>query len=1259
MKTLKISLLWGIVSLSQTIYSQPTNWFGDLTTPTNTSFANVSMTDRGVVYATTPIQATVTKANAKFLFNTAPNVWNPKWVGSTTNYSRTVNSRLTGANAAFIYTGGGWDRDLEVPVTTGKYYTFVIGKNATANNDFSILETSFNPADIVSVTPETYVVTANQSVTITVSTSTPLNSNEYGYLRYSTNQWQASAMVSLVLQNSNVYTAQIPGFPNNTEVEYYVFTSMVQNPSTEDVDFLTLKINNNGNQNYRYTVGYEVTCGAAVGVVTSTPAFPLANGPVTLFFNAELGNGGLINYSGDVYIHTGVITNLSTSGTDWRYVKTQWGQNTPETKMARVDSNLYKLEIPNIRTYYGVPSGEQILKLAMVFRSGVPISGQTYREGKNADGSDIFVDVYSPSLQVKILSPDRKNTLLPTTQATAVCVEAMENASIALYLDNVEIYSANASSVTYALMPNQLSPGTHWIKAKATGSQGNAVYDSVSVYMRGPVVVEPLPSGVKPGINFNSPTSVTLVLHDPIAQKQFAFVIGDFFDWKPTDETYMKRTPDGKYFWVTLNNLVSGREYAYQYFIDATLKIADPYCDKILDPWNDPWIPAVNYPNLKRYPYDKTTGIVSVFQTNQQPYNWQIPSFTPPAVNQTQPDLVVYELLIRDFVESKRIKDVKDSLDYFVRLGINAIQLMPVIEFDGNESWGYAPNFFFAPDKYYGTKNDYKAFIDACHQRNIAVILDIVPNHAFGHNPLVLMYFNRNAGQHGQPLPQNPWFNPTAPHPYSVGYDFNHESPHTRQFFKRVFEYWLQEYNVDGFRIDLSKGLTQTYSGENIGQWSSYDQSRINILTDYYNHIKSVKPNAYVILEHFANNDEETVLANTGMLLWGNMDSQFKQVILGYQENSNFSWAYHVTRGWTYPNLLAYMESHDEERQMHEAVTYGNSSGNYNVRDTLTALRRMEMAHVLLFTIPGPKMIWQFGELGYDYSINYGGSRMAPKPIRWDYSMDPKRKKLFATIAAMINLKKSDAIRFGSFSHDLSGLGKRMWISHSSMNVVVAANMGVDGFSMSPGFQHTGWWYDYFTGDSLNVTDPTGHSIYFDPGSYKVFTNKRLARPYYDVVLSVNDSATMQPLANVKIGIAGGGVVITNSSGEATVPLAAGTRGFTATRNGYYNKSGTVQIPQTLQYQILLRKDPNVAVEDLGIAKLNRKLYPNPTTDLLVVEGFKYFTLEVFELNGRKVYSETIKDNYTHVNLSMLDRGVYFIRLTEKRNAEIQKIIKL
>ncbi len=85
------------------------------------------------------------------------------------------------------------------------------------------------------------------------------------------------------------------------------------------------------------------------------------------------------------------------------------------------------------------------------------------------------------------------------------------------------------------------------------------------------------------------------------------------------------------------------------------------------------------------------------------------------------------------------------------------------------------------------------------------------------------------------------------------------------------------------------------------------------------------------------------------------------------------------------------MESHDEERMMYKNITWGNTNEEYNVKQTQTALLRMETAAAFFFTIPGPKMMWQWGELGYHYSINRCGDgtidegcRLVPKPVGWD-----------------------------------------------------------------------------------------------------------------------------------------------------------------------------------------------------------------------------------------------------------------------------------
>src|SRR6056297_2370495 len=140
---------------------------------------------------------------------------------------------------------------------------------------------------------------------------------------------------------------------------------------------------------------------ASAQIITTEPAIPVAEQPVTIYFDATQGTGGLEDFSGDVYAHTGVLTDESSGDTDWKYVKTEWGENTANTKLTRVSDNLYSLEItPSIRDYYGVPGTEVITHMAFVFRSA-----DASVEGKDEGGKDIFVEVFEEGLNVSISLP--------------------------------------------------------------------------------------------------------------------------------------------------------------------------------------------------------------------------------------------------------------------------------------------------------------------------------------------------------------------------------------------------------------------------------------------------------------------------------------------------------------------------------------------------------------------------------------------------------------------------------------------------------------------------------------------------------------------------------------------------------------------------------------------------------------------------------------------------------------------------------------
>jgi len=825
-------------------------------------------------------------------------------------------------------------------------------------------------------------------------------------------------------------------------------------------------------------------------VIVTNPTFPTDNDSCTVIFDAALGNGELNNVAPPIYAHTGVITNLSSSPSDWKYVVSGWNENLTKTLMTPLGNNKYQLKIiPSVRSYYGVPSSEVIEKMAFVFRNA-----DGSKVGRNEDGSDIFADVYPDELSVNIVLPENKTLFMKLNEQIAVSAISPSANTMTILVNGNTVKTTAGQFITDTIPADNF--GSNWVKQWvtiiATDNTGNAADSFSYTVIPSPNVVI-LPEGMDDGINYIDSTTVLLSLFAP--KKENVFVIGDFNNWQIDSAFYMNITPDSSRFWLQINNLVPKQEYIFQYLVDGNLRIGDPYADKVSDP-DDQYITAKTYPGLKPYPSGKTTGIATFLQTGQDPYPWKATSFTPPAVT----DLVIYELLIRDFTPDHDYPSLADTLDYLKKLGVNAIELMPVMEFEGNISWGYNPDYSFALDKYYGTKTGLKEFVEAAHMRGIAVILDIVCNHHFGNSPLVKLFWDA-ANQ--RPAANSPWFNPIPKHPYNVGYDFNHESEFTSLYMKRLIRYWLTEYHVDGYRFDLSKGFTQKNSyPDNVALWGQYDGSRIGILTTYVSVMHSVNPVSYAIMEHFADNSEEKVLSSGNMLLWGNMNGKYNEATMGWNDGgkSDLSWISYLERDWTQPHVVGYMESHDEERLAFKNIAYGNSAGIYHVKDTGTSLKRLELAATFFFTIPGPKMIWQFGELGYDYSINYGGGRLAPKPIRWDYLSDWRRRYTKNIFAALANLKKTQPVfATTTYSLDVTGALKRIWLRHSTMDATVLGNFGVTESNIIPGFTKKGMWYEFFTGDSLYVSDPTS-PLAFKAGEYRLYTTVKLEKPYFTAI---------------------------------------------------------------------------------------------------------------------------------------------------------------
>jgi len=822
-----------------------------------------------------------------------------------------------------------------------------------------------------------------------------------------------------------------------------------------------------------------------VGLVSYVPTFPYDDSEITLMFDAEKGNRALDGVSGDIYAHIGVLTDLSKDASDWRYVKTEWTDNSSANKLTKVSSDIYQLKL-RPRQYFSVPSNEKITHLAMIFRNA---NGSLV--GRNEDGSDLYIPIYEKNkLHVRFVLPEKHPTYVPTlvTQQWAVGQKidltslASGKAEMVVTVNNQPL----SSEETSMLNSSYTFPSTGLYTFKVSAKQnGQTVSDDFEVFVSGETEIADLPAGISSdGVTFlENGTSAVFVLTAP--EKQSVSLIGDFNDWKLSPAGMMKKTTDGQKWWIRIDNLDPATAYAYQFIVDGNLRIADPYAELVLDPNNDLYIKSGTFPDLKSYPQGKTTGIVSVSRYEQNAYGWQHTVFDRPHKH----DLVIYELHLRDFLQMNNYQTLTDTLDYLSGLGINALQLMPVNEFEGNSSWGYNPSFYFAPDKYYGTKNNLKRLIDECHGRGIAVIMDVVLNHSFGQSPMVQLYF-----ENGKPANNSPWFNVDPMHPFNVGYDFNHESTFTRSFTKDVIKFWMEEYRVDGFRFDLSKGFTQKNSGTSdgaVGPWSAYDASRVAIWKDYNDFMRSIDQDFYVILEHFADDQEERELSGEGMMLWNNLSHAFNEATMGWLDQSNFNRLFHTERGFDQPNLISYMESHDEERIMYKNLEYGNSSGSYNIKELNTALKRVELAAAFLFAAPGPKMIWQFGELGYEVPIDYNG-RTGEKPIRWEYN-NGARRALYGSFSRFIHFKTHNEIfRNGQAQFDVSGAVKYVQLTHGSQEVLVVGNFDVVSRAASiPSFAG-GIWYDNMQGEEISLSAGYGREL--APGEYHVYSKTRLNR---------------------------------------------------------------------------------------------------------------------------------------------------------------------
>ena len=191
---------------------------------------------------------------------------------------------------------------------------------------------------------------------------------------------------------------------------------------------------------------------------------------------------------------------------------------------------------------------------------------------------------------------------------------------------------------------------------------------------------------------------------------------------------------------------------------------------------------------------------------------------------------------------------LQTKLDYIRGLGFNALALLPVQEFRADRSWGYNPSFYFALESAYGRPSNLRMLVDACHQRGLAVIFDVVYNHISNDDSSFYHFDERADGTGDSYLGTHPTYSTkwggTAPAFWRQG---------IRDFFVANMEMYLREYDGDGLRFDSTRTIEETRGLGNDGwefmQHLTWEANRLF-------------PGKYLIAEHVP--DHESIVSSAG-----------------------------------------------------------------------------------------------------------------------------------------------------------------------------------------------------------------------------------------------------------------------------------------------------------------------------------------------------------------------------------------------------------
>ncbi|PLW82582.1 malto-oligosyltrehalose trehalohydrolase [Kineobactrum sediminis] len=412
-----------------------------------------------------------------------------------------------------------------------------------------------------------------------------------------------------------------------------------------------------------------------------------------------------------------------------------------------------------------------------------------------------------------------------------------------------------------------------------------------------------------------------------------------------TGERVLAMTPEGDG-WFALLTTEAGPGSRYWYLIDNDLRIPDP---------------------ASRFQPEDVEGPSQV--VNPLSWEWLDSSWRGRAWE----EVVLYELHIGTFTPAGNFAGVCERLDYLVGLGISAIEIMPVADFPGDRNWGYDGVLPFAPDSSYGDPDEFKALIQAAHERGLMVFLDVVYNH-FG--PLG-NYLHQYAPQFFSSRHHTPWG-------AAINFDDEH-SDTVRRFFIHNALYWIEEFNLDGLRLDAVHAIVDDSYPDILEELAA----AVNNGPGQERHVHLVLENDNNIARYMQRDNDES--ARQYVAQW-NDDIHHALHILLTGETDGYYSDYEQLPGWYLGRCLAHGFGYQGEMSGFRGARRGEPStelpaasfvsflqnhdqvGNRALGERINALtgdRQVQVAAAILLLAPAPPLLFMGQEFGATQPFQY------------------------------------------------------------------------------------------------------------------------------------------------------------------------------------------------------------------------------------------------------------------------------------------------